>query len=33
MSNKEYGYVYILIRSTFGRLNTCKNTNFREDWV
>ncbi len=33
MSNKEPGYVYILSRSTSGRLPTCKNLNFREDWV
>ena len=33
MAEKEPGYVYILIRSTFGRLHTCKNPSFREDWV
>ena len=33
MSNKEPGYVYILTRSTSGRLHTCKNPSFREDWV
>ena len=33
MSNKEPGYVYILTRSTSGRLQTCKNPSFREDWV
>ena len=33
MSNKEPRYVYILTRSTFGRLHTCKNPSFREDWV
>ena len=44
MSNKEPGYVYILTRSTFGRLHTCKrstfsrfdtskNPSFREDRV
>ena len=32
MSNKEPGYVYILIRSTSGRLHACKNPCFREDW-
>ena len=31
--NKEPGYVYILTRSTSGRLHTCKNPSFREDWV
>jgi len=31
--NKEPGYVYILTRSTFGRLHACKNPSFREDWV
>ena len=31
--NKESGYVYILTRSTSGRLHTCKNPSFREDWV
>ena len=33
MNNKEPGYVYILTRSTSGRLHTCKNPSFREDWV
>lgn len=33
MSNKEPGYVYILTRSTSGRLHTCKNPNFSEDWA
>ena len=33
MSNKEPGYVYILTRSTSGRLHTSKNPSFREDWV
>jgi hypothetical protein len=33
MSDKEPGYVYIQARSTSGRLHTCKNPNFREDWV
>jgi len=33
MSNKEPGYVYILTRSTSGRLHSCKNPSFREDWV
>ena len=31
--NKEPGYVYILTRSTSGRLHTCKNPCFREDCV
>ena len=31
--NNEPGYVYILTRSTSGRLHTCKNPSFREDWV
>ena len=31
--NKEPGYVYILTRSTSGRLHTCKNPSFREDCV
>jgi hypothetical protein len=31
--NREPGYVYILTRSTFGRLHTCKNPSSREDWV
>ena len=33
MINKKPGYVYILTCSTFGRLHTCKNSSFREDWV
>lgn len=33
MNNKEPGYVYILTRSTSGRLHTCKNPSFHEDWV
>ena len=33
MNNKEPGYVYILTRLTSGRLHTCKNPSFREDWV
>lgn len=33
MSNKEPSYVYILTRSTSGRLHTCKNPSIREDWV
>lgn len=33
MNNKEPGYVYILTRSTSGRLHICKNPSFREDWV
>ncbi len=33
MSNKEPGYVYIQTLSTSGRLHTCKNPSFREDWV
>ena len=33
MNNKEPAYVYILPRSTSGRLQTCKNPSFREDWV
>ena len=33
MSNKEPGYVNILTRLTSGRLHTCKNSSFREDWV
>ena len=33
MSNKEPGYVYILTRSTSGRLHTCKNPSSRKDWV
>ena len=33
MNNKEPGYVYILTHSTSGRLHTCKNPSFREDWV
>ena len=33
MNNKEPGYVYILTRSTSGRLHTRKNPSFREDWV
>ena len=33
MNNKEPGYVYILTRSTSGRLHSCKNPSFREDWV
>ena len=33
MNNKEPGYVYILTRSTSGRLHTCKNPSFREDSV
>ena len=28
--NKELGYVYILTRSTSGRLHTCKNPSFHE---
>ena len=30
---RKPGYVYILTRSTSGRLHTCKNPSFREDWV
>ena len=33
MSNKEPGYIYIQTRSTSGRLHTCNNPSFREDWV
>ena len=33
MNNKEPGNVYILTLSTSGRLHTCKNPSFREDWV
>lgn len=33
MNNKEPDYVYVLTRSTSGRLHTCKNPSFREDWV
>ena len=33
MNNKEPAYVYILPRSTSGRLHTRKAPNFREDWV
>ena len=33
MNNKEAGYVYILTRLTSGRLHTCKDSSFREDWV
>ena len=33
MSDRGPSYVYILSRSTSGRLHTCKNLNFREDWV
>ena len=33
MGNKKPGYVYILPSSTSGRLHTCKNPSFREDWV
>ena len=33
MPNKEPEYVYKLTRSTSGRLHTCKNPSFREDWV
>ncbi len=33
MRDRGPSYVYILSRSTSGRLHTCKNLNFREDWV
>ena len=33
MNNKEPGNVYILTRSTSGRLHTRKAPSFREDWV
>ena len=33
MNNKEPGYVYILTRSTSGRLHTCKNPSLHEDWL
>lgn len=33
MNNKEPGYVYILTRSTSGRLHICKNPSSREEWV
>ena len=33
MNNKEPGYVYILTRLTSSRLQTCKDSSFREDWV
>ena len=33
MNNKKSGYVFILTRSASGRLHTCKNPSFREDWV
>ena len=33
MRDRGSSYVYILSRSTSGRLHTCMNLNFREDWV
>ena len=33
MESKEPDSVYILTRSTSGRLHTCKNPSFREDCV
>ena len=33
MNNKKTCYVFIQARSTSGRLHTCKNPSFREDWV
>ncbi len=33
MNNKESGYIYIQNRSISGRLHTCKNPSFHEDWV